>query len=69
MKFNYKDQKVIEDFKEYIEKLYLDFINEEIIDEYILATYKSNQEKEILKKRFLEAVSFHFRKGEKKNEI
>ena len=53
MKFNYKDQKVIDEFKEYIEKLYLDFINEEIIDEYILATYKSNQEKEILKKRFL----------------
>jgi len=51
--FNDKDQKVIEDFKEYVEKLYLDFINEEMIDEYILATHKSNQEKEILKKRFL----------------
>lgn len=53
MMFNYKDQKVIEDFKEYVEKLYLDFINEEMIDEYILVTHKSNQEKEILKKRFL----------------
>ena len=51
--FNDKDQKVIEDFKEYVEKLYLDFINEEMIDEYIMATHKSNQEKEILKKRFL----------------
>lgn len=51
--FNHKDQKVIDEFKEYIEKLYLDFINEEIIDEYILATNKSSHEKEILKKRFL----------------
>lgn len=53
MMFNYKEQKVILEFKEYVERLYLDFINEEMIDEYILATYKSNQEKEILKKRFL----------------
>lgn len=53
MMFNYKEQKVIVEFKEYVEKVYLDFINEEMIDEYILATHKSNQEKEILKKRFL----------------
>lgn len=50
---NYYKQKTISDFKEYVEKLYLDFINEEMIDEYILATNKSNQEKEILVKRFL----------------
>ena len=43
MMFNYKDQKVIEDFKEYVERLYLDFINEEMIDEYILATHKSRK--------------------------
>lgn len=53
MMFNYKEQKVIVEFKEYVEKVYFDFINEEMIDEYILATHKSNQEKEILKKRFL----------------
>lgn len=51
--FSYKDQKVIDEFKEYVERLYLDFINEEIIDEYIMATNKSNQEKEILMRRFL----------------
>lgn len=50
---NYYKQKTISDFKEYVEKLYLDFINEEMIDEYILVTNKSNQEKEILVKRFL----------------
>lgn len=50
---NYYKQKTISDFKEYVERLYLDFINEEMIDEYILATHKSNQEKEILVKRFL----------------
>lgn len=48
-----KEQKVILDFKEYVERLYLDFINEEMIDEYIMATNKSNQEKEILMRRFL----------------
>ena len=53
MMFNYKDQKVIEDFKEYVEKVYLDFINEEMIDEYILATHKTDKEKQILIKRFL----------------
>lgn len=50
---NYYKQKTISDFKEYVEKLYLDFINEEMIDEYIMATNKSNQEKEILMRRFL----------------
>lgn len=50
---NYYKQKTISDFKEYVERLYLDFINEEMIDEYILVTHKSNQEKEILVKRFL----------------
>ena len=50
---NYYKQKTISDFKEYVERLYLDFINEEMIDEYILATNKSNQEKEILMRRFL----------------
>lgn len=49
----YYNQKVIADFKEYVERLYLDFINEEMIDEYILVTDKSNQEKEILMRRFL----------------
>lgn len=49
----YYNQKVIADFKEYVERLYLDFINEEMIDEYIMATNKSNQEKEILMRRFL----------------
>lgn len=49
----YYNQKVISDFKEYVERLYLDFINEEMIDEYIMATNKSNQEKEILMRRFL----------------
>ena len=48
-----KEQKVISDFKEYVERLYLDFINEEMIDEYIMATNKSYQEKEILMRRFL----------------
>lgn len=50
---NYYKQKTISDFKEYVERLYLDFINEEMIDEYIMATNKSNQEKEILMRRFL----------------
>ena len=53
MKFNYKDQKVIDDFKRYVESFYLDFINEEMIDEYILVTNKTYKEKEILIKRFL----------------
>ena len=51
--FNYKEQRVIDEFKEYVERLYLDFINEEMIDEYILIAHKSKQEKEILIKRFL----------------
>jgi len=51
--FNYKDQKVIDDFKRYVESFYLDCINEEMIDEYILVTHKTDKEKEILKKRFL----------------
>ena len=37
---NYYKQKTISDFKEYVERLYLDFINEEMIDEYIMATKK-----------------------------
>ena len=53
MKFNYKDQKVIDDFKRYVESFYLDFINEAMIDEYILVTHKSDKEKQILIKRFL----------------
>lgn len=50
---NFKSQKVIDDFKRYVESFYLDFINEEIIDEYILVTNKSDTEKQILIKRFL----------------
>lgn len=53
MKFNYKDQKVIDEFKRYVESFYLDFINEAMIEEYILITHKTEAEKEILKKRFL----------------
>ena len=52
-KTDFKSQKVIDDFKRYIESFYLDFINEAMIEEYILVTHKSEQEKEILKKRFL----------------
>lgn len=53
MKFNYKDQKVIDDFKRYVESFYLYFINEAMIEEYILVTHKTEAEKEILIKRFL----------------
>ena len=52
-KTDFKTQKVIDDFKRYVESFYLDFINEEMIEEYIFVMHKSNQEKEILKKRFL----------------
>ena len=52
-KTDFKKQKVIDDFKKYIEYFYLDFINESIIDEYILNTHKTEAEKEILIKRFL----------------
>ena len=52
-KTDFKTQKVIDDFKRYVESFYLDFINETMIEEYILVTHKSEQEKEILKKRFL----------------
>ena len=52
-KTDFKSQKVIDDFKRYVESFYLDFINEEIIDEYILCTNKTETEKQILIKRFL----------------
>ena len=50
---DFKSQKVIDDFKRYVESFYLDFINEEMIDEYILVTRKTDKEKQILIKRFL----------------
>ena len=52
-KTDFKSQKVIDDFKRYVESFYLDFINEEMIDEYILVTNKTDTEKQILIKRFL----------------
>ena len=52
-KTDFKSQKVIDDFKRYVESFYLDFINEAMIEEYILVTHKTEAEKEILKKRFL----------------
>ena len=52
-KTDFKSQKVIDDFKRYVERFYLDFINEAMIDEYILVTHKSDKEKQILLKRFL----------------
>ena len=52
-KTDFKSQKVIDDFKRYVERFYLDFINEAMIDEYILVTHKSDKEKQILIKRFL----------------
>lgn len=52
-KTDFKSQKVIDDFKRYVESFYLDFINESMIDEYILVTHKSDKEKQILIKRFL----------------
>lgn len=52
-KTDFKSQKVIDDFKRYVERFYLDFINEEMIDEYILVTHKTDKEKQILLKRFL----------------
>ena len=51
--FKPKTHQNIEEIKGYTIKYGNIVENEEIIDEYILATYKSNQEKEILKKRFL----------------
>ena len=52
-KTDFKSQKVIDDFKCYVERFYLDFINEEMIEEYILVTHKTDMEKQILLKRFL----------------
>ena len=48
-----KEYKIISEFKEYVEKIYLDFINEEMIDEYIQNKHGSEEEKEILMRRFL----------------
>lgn len=48
-----KEYKIISDFKEYVERIYLDFINEEMINEYIQNKHGSEEEKEILMRRFL----------------
>lgn len=47
------DNKIIRDFKNYIEEWYMDFINQEIIEVYALYKGLSSEEIEILERRFL----------------
>lgn len=50
---DFKKQKVIDDFKYYIETFYYDIIDKNIIDDYIILTHKTEEEREILERRFL----------------
>ena len=47
------DEKIIKDFKNYIEAWYMDFINQEVIEVYALTKGLSTEEIEILERRFL----------------
>lgn len=47
-----KKQKIINDFKRYIEIFYIDIIDNEMIEEYCKEFNKSEEVKEILKRRF-----------------
>ena len=47
-----KRQKIINDFKRYIEVFYIDIVNNEMIEEYCNEFNKSEEVKEILKRRF-----------------
>lgn len=48
-----KEKKVINDYINYIESWYLDILNEEAIEIYSIQAGLSEEEKEILERRFL----------------
>ena len=50
---DFKKQKIIDDFKTYIEIYYADIIDQNIIDDYCIMTHRTQEEKEILERRFL----------------
>ena len=50
---DFKKQKIIDEFKRYIEVVYADIIDQSIIDDYCIMTHKTEEEKEILERRFL----------------
>ena len=51
--FNDKELKIINEFRNYIEDFYIDFINHEIIEIYSLQKGLSPEETEVLERRFL----------------
>lgn len=47
------DEKIIKDFKKYIELSYIDYINKEVIKDYAYKKGLSEKEYKVLERRFL----------------
>lgn len=52
-RFNPKEQKIIDQFKRYIEIEYMDYINEETISIYCELFQITEEGKEVLRRRFI----------------
>ena len=48
-----REQKIIQEFRRYMEDFYIDFINHEVIEVYSLQKGLSEEETEVLERRFL----------------